>query len=96
MEVIDSKGLSVFYEEKVIKTWDDEYEILYNPEESTTYDKEHMNKIVNMLNKNDIPIINNDSSVLNASISYAEMKEAVYRAKLRKAVGIDEIPSEAL
>ena len=38
----------------------------------------------------------NSSSDLNAEIERTEVRDAVYRAKLNKAVGIDEIPSEML
>ena len=47
--------------------------------------------------QNGVPnVLNYDISDLNVEISRSEVKDAVYRAKLGKAVGIDEIPSEIL
>ena len=37
-----------------------------------------------------------DATSLNKAISIEEVKLAVYKAKIRKAKGIDEIPSEVL
>ena len=47
--------------------------------------------------QNGVPnVLNYDISYLNVEISRSEVKDAVYRAKLGKAVEIDEIPSEIL
>ena len=46
---------------------------------------------------NNVPNNNNlNVDSLNQDITYQEVYEAVYRAKLRKAAGFDGIPSEVL
>ena len=40
--------------------------------------------------------IDNNFNVLNTDISIDEVKDAVVRAKLRKAAGVDDIPAEVL
>ncbi|CAC5366234.1 unnamed protein product [Mytilus coruscus] len=79
----------------VLERWKTEYESAFNSVDScNNYDDTFLADIKNIEQnennyRNDI-----DVSDLNREISREEVKDAVYKAKLGKAIGIDEIPSE--
>ena len=50
----------------------------------------------NSLGRNAVPQIDIDMSILNAEITLTEVEKSVFRAKLRKAAGLDNIPAEVL
>ncbi|CAC5406288.1 unnamed protein product [Mytilus coruscus] len=81
----------------VLERWKTEYESAFNSVDSCnnfddTFLADIKNRVQNENNyRNDI-----DVSDLNREISREEVKDAVYKAKLGKAIGIDEIPSEIL
>ncbi|KAK3107434.1 hypothetical protein FSP39_014542 [Pinctada imbricata] len=78
--------------------WKNDYSNLYNcAGENYDYDDSFLNEIHDCLKSGGPNVRNNlDTSILNEEITRSEVEQAVYRAKLNKSVGIDEIPSEIL
>ena len=71
------------------------YETLFNGVESSDgYNETFLNEIRDKIQ--DRNNYNSDINItdLNCDISQTEVEEAVFRSKLGKSVGIDEIPSE--
>ena len=82
---------------KVLDKWKVDYSHLYNSADSDyDYDDEFLDNIRLQMTSGERFPNNIDISDLNAEIERTEVRDAVYRAKLNKAVGIDEIPSEML
>ena len=84
--------------EKVLDRWKSDYSGLFNSANvNNGYDEEFLHNIQECIN-NGGPDINNDIDIsdLNAEITKFEVEEAVYRAKCKKAVGLNEIPSDML
>jgi hypothetical protein len=91
-EVITDVGM-------VLDKWKSDYEHLYTIDQgSDKYDDDHLEFVKTSLSQGDAVSEQAQSTdpVLNSPISVQEVEEAVVRAKLRKAVGIDDIPAEAL
>ncbi|MEW8546052.1 MAG: hypothetical protein AB2693_21220, partial [Candidatus Thiodiazotropha sp.] len=93
MEIVDSEGNSVFDTERVLEKWKSDYSNLLNSENTENLDTEQSDQMLQNDARNDEQL-NLDS--LNMDITYQEVHDAVYRAKLRKASGFDGIPSEIL
>ena len=98
MEVVDSEGESIFNTDMILNKWKSDYEMLYNPPVSEKFDANHMETLLNELQLETPTCIphNVDVSCLNRPITYQEVEAAVGRAKLKKACGFDNIPSEIL
>ena len=93
MEVVDSEGNSVFNTEHVLEKWKSDYSNLLNSGNIEKFDiQQHDHLLQNGTINNEQ--LNLDS--LNMDITYQEVRDSVYRAKLRKASGFDGIPSEIL
>ena len=82
----------------VLGKWKTDYEQLYNYEcDSNTFDNQNLQYVKECVkNQNSGVFPRPDCSSLNLPITYEEVHKAVYEAKLRKASGIDNIPSEIL
>ncbi|VDI29898.1 Hypothetical predicted protein [Mytilus galloprovincialis] len=81
----------------VLERWKTEYESAFNSVDSCyTYDETFLADIKNKVRNENNYRKDIDVSGLNLEISREEVKDAVYKAKLGKAIGIDEIPSEIL
>ena len=97
IEVLVDDTVSTDYEH-VMRKWKNDYDCLYNSDNSNSdFDNRHLREVTNSIadpNNNVFP--KPDCSSLNGPITYDEVYKAVYRAKLRKASGIDNIPSEIL
>ena len=78
---------------EVLEVWKSEFEKLYNDDSMSNFDDEHLKYV-----QQNVPDMSNvpGPDVLNKMIDLAEVKAAVYRNKLRKAPGVDEIPIEVL
>ena len=97
VEVVDSEGNSIFDSDRVLEKWKTDYSNLLNPESTENFDQEHYETVLRQLHEHSV--INNrqiNMDSLNTDITYQEVYDAVYRAKLRKAAGFDGIPSEVL
>ena len=97
MEVVDGDGRSIYNTDEILSRWKTDYSELLNPENDQNFDNEHYENIQQQLQGNDV--LNNSNlnvESLNSDITYQEVYESVYRAKLRKAAGFDSIPSEVL
>ena len=95
MEVYNGNGVIVNDTGVVLEKWRDEYNMLYNVQtEPGTFDDEFYNSC-----KNDIPNLEMHESTLdglNDSISITEVSRALRDAKIKKSVGIDNLPNEIL
>lgn len=80
---------------KDINTWKREYEHLYNTSDGE-YNEEFLSFITQQVDNDLVNNADNNSDDLNADISYEDVKKAVYRAKLNKAAGLDQICAEFL
>ena len=97
MEVVDSDGDSIFVSDRVLEKWKTDYSNLLNSESSENFDNECYESVLRQLQGQ--PVINNvgiNVDSLNTDITYLEVYDAVYRAKLWKAAGFDGIPSEII
>ena len=97
MEIVDQDGKSSYNTDEILSRWKMDYSDLLNSENDNNFDNVHYENVQQQLRGNNVPknnILNVDS--LNQDITYQEVYEAVYRAKLRKAAGFDGIPSEVL
>ena len=81
-----------FEKQEVLDAWKSHFDKVYNDESMANYD-EHLAIV-----KRDVPVISNvpGPDVLNKTIELEEVRAAVFRVKLRKAPGVDNIPAEVL
>ena len=97
-EIVGDGGVIVTDQGRVLNKWKYDYETLYNETPSdVAYDDQFLHNIKESMRDGDtssFPNMNIDE--LNCDISIEEVRKAVYRAKLNKAVGVDELPSEVL
>ncbi|KAK3096021.1 hypothetical protein FSP39_022028 [Pinctada imbricata] len=74
----------------LLAKWKSEYRELFNPEVDSVNSATDNVPEITGINTHQLL----DISSLNARITYEEVEKAVFRSKLNKAVGVDEIPSE--
>ncbi|MCG8045103.1 MAG: reverse transcriptase family protein, partial [Candidatus Thiodiazotropha endolucinida] len=81
-----------------MRKWKTDYDRLYNGDNTLNeFDIRHLNDVkISIKDPHSNVFPKPDCSSLNGPISYDEVHAAVYRAKLRKATGIDNISSEIL
>ena len=97
MEIVDQDGQSSYNTDEILSRWKTDYSDLLNSENGHNFDNVHYENVQQQLRGNNVPNNNNlNVDSLNQDITYQEVYEAVYRAKLRKAAGFDGIPSEVL
>lgn len=98
MTVKDSNGDVVSEVDEVLDLWKTSYETLYNGTTTTnSFDDTHLEMVKERLRDGAIgPGRPLDTSILNAEITREEVKSAIFRAKLRKAPGFDNIPADVL
>ena len=100
MEVYNNTGEIEVDENIVLKKWENEFQSLYNLNETEcNFDQEFLKRAklhrVLLENNMDDPLF--DSNVyLNANLTLDEVKKAVQKSKNRKATGCDDIPNEVL
>ena len=102
MEVYGDRGEIVCDQDFVLNTWKKDFHSLYNSnnEGKSTLESNVLNRMLNdsiylkELTMND-PLYEPDN-YLNADITLQEVKFVIKKAKLRKAVGVDNIPNEVL
>jgi hypothetical protein len=107
---VEENGEVISGTQEVLNRWKKDYQEVYDNVGNGNFDNEHLNRIAELLNNmeseydnliNGTDGINEsnvswDSDFLNRAITYKEVEAAVIRAKKRKALGVDEIPSELL
>ncbi|XP_063415945.1 uncharacterized protein LOC134697591 [Mytilus trossulus] len=79
----------------VYDTWKCKYEHLFNVTDSK-YDEDLLCTVQHQLENEIINLSGKDSEILNNDVSYDDVGKAVYRAKLNKAGGLDQICAEFL
>ena len=80
----------------ILLRWKTDYENLYSDTVNQNFDEDNLLHVKNSVSRNAIPPIDIDVAALNAEITLAEVEISVFRAKLRKAAGLDNIPPEVL
>ena len=95
-EVVDANGNVSTDMADILLRWKTDYENLYSDTANPNFDEDHLRNVKNSLGGNAVPPIDIDMSILNAEITLAEVEKSVFRAKLRKAAGLDNIPAEVL
>ena len=79
----------------MLNEWKTAFQKIYSDGHDTaTYDEEHLQYVTSQNEENAHEIVHAPS--LNKEISIKEVKDAIVRAKLRKAAGIDGIKAEVL
>ena len=96
MEVVNTNGHVSTNTTDVLLRWKTDYENLFSDMPNSNFDEDHLRYVKNSLDRNSIPRINIDVSSLNAEITKAEVQQSVFRVRLRKAAGLDNIPAEVL
>ncbi|XP_033736423.1 uncharacterized protein LOC117324610 [Pecten maximus] len=99
LKVKDPDGNTVNDTNAVLERWRFDYESLYatDSEDSTSYNEEHFRTVKERIANDTVPIKHDfNISELNAPIQRQEIMDAICRAKIGKAAGIDSIPAEAL
>ncbi|CAG2254192.1 unnamed protein product [Mytilus edulis] len=95
MEVLTSEGNVCKDIKTVYDTWKCKYEHLFNVTDSK-YDEDFLCTVQHQLENEIINLSGKESEILNNDISYDDVEKAVYRAKLNKAGGLDQICAEFL
>ena len=93
MEVVDVDCNVSVDTADILLRWKTDYETLYSDTHNPNFDDDHLR---NIKGEHVVPPANMDVSALNAEITLAEVEKSVYRAKLRKAAGLDKISAELL
>ena len=96
MEVVDSDGNLSSNTETVISRWKNDFEQLFAESTNPNYDDRHLENIKRAMDENIIPSVDTDISMLNQPITRTEVERSIYRAKLKRATGLDGIPAEVL
>ena len=110
MEVVDEDGSLSTDPEVVLRRWKRDFQSIYNPDAGGAFDQGRLEELQQQVRTmeedyrqltgepyvNDPHIPQTDVDELNASVSLGEVRAAVTHAKLRKATGVDQIPSEVL
>ncbi|CAG2208271.1 unnamed protein product [Mytilus edulis] len=95
MEVLTSEGNVCKDIKTVYDTWKSKYEHLFNVTDCK-YDEDFLCTVQHQLENEIINLSGKESEILNNDISYDDVEKAVYRAKLNKAGGLDQICAEFL
>ena len=96
-EVVTETGEVVSDKEVVLERWKNDFKKLYNDENNATYDEDHFSDIRTQVNENTVAPENvTEHAELDSPITYTEVRQSILRSKLKKAPGIDELPSEVL
>ncbi|KAK6191131.1 hypothetical protein SNE40_002872 [Patella caerulea] len=93
LEVIDDNGTIISDLNDVLNKWKTDYSELYNSEH-INFDEQHKQSVKE--NYKTLFNIDMNNAILNEAITKDEVKDAISRLKRGKAVGFDDIPSEAL
>ena len=91
--VKDENGSIVTDTAEVLSKWKSDYQNLFNSVDTDNYPD--IDPILTDPDIDHVPF-HPDVSYLNSDITSDEVRKAVFRSKLNKAVGVDEIPSELL
>ncbi|CAG2232789.1 unnamed protein product [Mytilus edulis] len=95
MEVLTSEGNVCKDIKTVYDTWKCKYEHLFNVTDCK-YDEDFLCTVQHQLENEIMNLSGKESEILNNDISYDDVEKAVYRAKLNKAGGLDQICAEFL
>ena len=94
-EVITNDGTVSNDKADVLEKWQTDYERLFNLN-AGNFDDVHLEYVKRCLDNENNSFPKLDCEPLNSPITYQEVKQAVYHARLKKSTGIDNIPAEVL
>ena len=91
-------GISIVNEILVLNKWKDDFSSLYKgiPTGMHSYDNSFVTQVKNEIYNQRSYDLSTVNSVLNTTISLAEVKEMTKHIKNNKAVSVDKIPNEVL
>lgn len=95
MEVVDRSGNVSTDTSDILSRWKSDYENLFC-DNTNNFDENHLSYIQTALQNNSVARVDADLTILNSAISKSEVEKSIFRAKLRKASGLDNIPAEVL
>ncbi len=95
-EVQDACGNITSDKMEVLQRWEKDFSSIYR--NKSTQDFEFDDAFLQQISDEQLPhqVEDSPASTLNESITLEEVQKAVYKAKLRKARGVDDIPAEVL
>ena len=96
MEIINEQGVVSADVDVVLDRWKSDYSKLFDNKNVDNFDNDHLREITDLYNSNSVPHCDRDNSNLNADITKEEVKNSIFRSKLRKAPGLDGLPVEVL
>ena len=97
MEVIDEQGNISSDTQSVLSRWKRDYSTLFSEHGLTdSFNDENLQRIKLCLESNTVPSVHRDTSELNCPITIQEVKSCIYKAKLKGAVGLDNILASVL
>ena len=97
MEVIDVQGHVSTDAQSVLSRLKTDYATLFSENGlSDPFNDEHLQRINLCLESNTVPSVHRNTSELNYPITIQEVKSCIYKAKLKGAVGLDNIPASVL
>ena len=92
-------GESSFETDKIVRKWELDYTNLYACRNPSSFDNQFLSEISNLKDELERGMSNTaycSNYMLNGDISIEEVQRVVDKAKLNKAVGVDELPNEVL
>ena len=97
MEVLDENDQVKSQTSEILNEWRTDYEQIFNDNNCEAYDEEHLEEIADLVQNPDNNMFQKaDCTSLNSPITLEEVRSSVYHATLRKATGLDNIPSDIL
>ena len=96
-EVIDVQGNVSTDAQSVLSRWKTDFATPFSEYGlSDSFNDEYLQCIKLCLEGNTVPSVHRDTSELNCPITTQEVKSCIYKAKLKGAVGLDNIPASVL
>ncbi len=110
MEVTEPDGSVTSDTEAVLRRWKRDFQAVYNPGSTDSFDEAHLERVQQQITVMEQEYARRTGDTyragtagpqasaveLNCPIQLEEVRTAVAKAKLRKATGVDQIPSEVL
>lgn len=101
-EVKLDNGYITTNEKEILQKWKNDFKSLFAEKQCPNFDSKFLKESEILLQNYDKEtkqynkLQSENDTIINSDITYEEVYKAVYRAKLRKASGIDEVPTEVL
>ncbi|XP_049903768.1 uncharacterized protein LOC126392428 [Epinephelus moara] len=99
LEILKDDGESSFEIDLILKQWERDYRNLYTGNNPLLFNDHFLNEVCRLkgeLEKDMNNAMHCSDHILNDDITLEEVQKVADKAKLNKAVGVDEIPNEAL